>query len=338
MNAPNPLMSPTGDINYNSPSSLQRIMALYTNQIPYGKTSKTKPSVMRESVDASEGLLQIDSNADMEAIERLQKQGFGCTTNAEQRSEQVHGARFLSDLKPVPTLLRTKRSRRCRTCRHILVKPDQKVTSTRYRIKLVALDHVPSMTLKPLAAPSAPNYDFTALPPSRPLQLLLTLKNPMFDAVKVTLATPAQTSGRFASRVTILCPQFEIGKNTDVWDEALGDSKRSSRLMGKAARPEESTEGKVAEAGKIWEKGRNWTTVVLEVVCARIEVSDEELEEDEDVLEIPLFVRLEYEADTSGEAGGSGAGEKEKKEKRELAYWTVLGVGKIARTPIAATA
>lgn len=58
------------------------------------------------------------------------------------------------------------------------------------------------------------------------------------------------------------------------------------------------------------------------------------LREDEDVLEIPVFVRVEWEADIAGDEGGglSTAGkDKEAKEKRELAYWCVLGVGRIAQ-------
>jgi dynactin-4 len=189
------------------------------------------------------------------------------------------------------------------------------------------------MTLKVLQNPSLP-LDLAALPSTKPLQFLLTVKNPMFDPVRVTLATPARTPGRFGSRVTILCPQFEIGANTDVWDEALNssDSRRASKLV--RPRTDGDSDGKIAEAGKVWEKGRNWTVVVVEVICARLEVLAEGLEEDEDVLEIPVFVRIEYETDAAGDDGGAVSTEKEKREKHELAYWCVLGVGKITLSPI----
>ncbi|KAG7152652.1 hypothetical protein HYQ46_011331 [Verticillium longisporum] len=59
------------------------------------------------------------------------------------------------------------------------------------------------------------------LAPLKPAQYLLMFKNPIFEAVKVTLATPAKTPGRFSSTVTVLCPQFEIDANTDMWDDAL---------------------------------------------------------------------------------------------------------------------
>jgi dynactin-4 len=58
---------------------------------------------------------------------------------------------------------------------------------------------------------------------------------------------------------------------------------------------------------------------------------EEELEEDEDVVEIPVFVRVNYET----EAGGAGAAEERRegaaKESREVEFWCVLGVGRIAR-------
>ena len=92
------------------------------------------------------------------------------------------------------------------------------------------------------------------------------------------------------------------------------------------------------EAGKIWEKGRNWTTVIVEVIPGTLPGStgyvssagdgDVDLGEDEDVGEIPVFVRLEYDTDAA-------AGEErvtkvsEGKERREVAFWCVLGVGRI---------
>ena len=59
---------------------------------------------------------------------------------------------------------------------------------------------------------------------------------------------------------------------------------------------------------------------------------DGELEEDDDVVEIPIFVRLEFEADVNAEERGLGdsRGSKGEKERREEAFWTVVGVGRIA--------
>lgn len=151
--------------------------------------------------------------------------------------------------------------------------------------------------------------------------------------MSVTLATPNRTPGRWGHKVTILCPQFDIGANADAWDEALDANKlsqpkevRSSKRFGDARPEYVGQEGKVAEAGKVWEKGRNWTSVVVEVGVVDVHADGEEWgEEDEDALEIPVFVRVGWEAEVE-EKGKEGG-----KEKRELACWVVLGVGRIGK-------
>ena len=341
----NPLMTPGGSYNYDSPSSLARIMSLYTGQGSYGKKNTSKSAPMRGSADASEGLRVMDSSANMNAVQKLRERGFAGTTSIEQRCAQRHPSHFVDDLLPVPTRLVTKRSKRCRTCRHILVKPEAKVTSIRYRIRLIAVNYIPTMCLNILqasfsatASPAAnppSTVESNALPPFKATQFLLTLKNPLFDPVNVTLATPTHTPGSFNHKVTILCPQFDIGANTDAWDEALtaseNDTKRSSKFLGSSNIDNAKTENegtKVAEAGKVWEKGRNWATVVVEVTCAAVD-AEKHGQEDDDLLEIPVFVRVDYEADTEKDVG-SGE-EKVGREKRELAYWTVIGAGRVAR-------
>ena len=191
-------------------------------------------------------------------------------------------------------------------------------------------------------SPDHSQINYKSLQPLTTHQFVLTLANPLFDPVNVTLATPPKTPGRFASTVTILCPQFEISANADAWDEALSTSGGG---VTKKRRP-----GEQPQAGVVWEVGRNWVSVILEVVPASLESlaslglvpsadgaagddADEELEEDEDVVQIPVFVRLEYETDVAAEESGLAAGsaEKGKKERREHAYWVVLGVGRIGR-------
>ncbi len=57
-----------------------------------------------------------------------------------------------------------------------------------------------------------------------------------------------------------------------------------------------------------------------------------EVRDGEEVVEIPVFVRVEWEGEAGGEESGLGGGGKDKevREKRELAYWCVLGLGKVA--------
>ncbi|KAJ6004926.1 hypothetical protein N7540_012725 [Penicillium herquei] len=346
------------DFGFSSPGALNRLMSLYASSSRlsglYGgnKKSKSKPPVMREALTASEGLRIASENEESAIIERLASAdgGWDSVASIEQRSQQSPDVRFVDDLLPLPALLRTKRSKRCKSCKHILVKPETKPQSTRFRIRLIALSYIPLPTLRPLAlpasmtAPPPPPQDLNALPPLRPVHVLLTLKNHMFDPVRITLATPSVTPGRVASRVTVLCPQFDIGANSDVWDEALQGASApvtgDSRMTGLRAHE------KVPEAGKVWDKGRNWTTVVLEVIPGTLPGSEAETStvggnegdesvvngsnQDEDVLEIPVFVHMEWDAEAQLEQQNLGKASKpDDLVARELAYWMVLGVGRI---------
>ncbi|KAJ5499747.1 Dynactin p62 [Penicillium expansum] len=356
-NSPNDRLS--SEFGFSSPGALNRLMSLYTSSSRLsglyggGKKPKSKPPVMREALSASEGL-QVAPENETDMITRLQSPecGWDGMASIDQRATQSPDARFVDDLLPLPVLLRTKRAKRCKSCKHILVKPESKPQSTRFRIRLIALSYIPLPTLRPLAPSSssvlpamALTTDLNSLPPLRPIHILLTLKNHMFDPVRITLATPPVTPGHVATKVTVLSPQFEIGANSDVWDEALqgasapltSDS-RSAVLRG------------VPEAGKVWDKGRNWTTVVLEVVPGTLpgssaeggdgnpntETNDEDVlavaasRQDEDVLEIPVFVHMDWDADAQLDQQNVGKGSKpDDKVTRELAYWMVLGVGRI---------
>jgi dynactin-4 len=334
-----------GDYGYGSPGALSRIMGLYTGGSFADKKSKAKKGSMREAQNAFEGLQIVTPNSDDSLIARLQNEGWEATSSLIQRNEQSTHTPFISDLRPIAYLLRTKRSKRCKTCRHILSKPEAKIQTTRFRIRLVALNYIPSISIKPLQ-PLLPTQNPTPLVPMKPTQFLLTFKNPLFESVKVNIATPAQTPGRFASKITILCPQFEVGANTDAWEEALRDGSKGMEREKRRTKAEASEGQHQAEAGKVWERGRNWVSVVVEVIPASLnpgpdflkteeqkrleKVGDgsDRVREDEDVVEIPVFVRVEWEADTGGDDGGLGK-EKDGREKRELAYWCVLGVGKI---------
>lgn len=340
------------DINYSSPSSISRLLHLYG---PGKKSKRTKPKAMREALTQEEGLQVFDPASEDEVLKRLQEEGWDATTSTSQRSfQERHSPRFTTDLRPVANLLRTKRSKRCRTCRTLLARPEPKVTSNRYKLRVLALNNIPKVSIRslttsapitatthPLVSTSSPiaSNDFTRLQPGNTYQYLLTLMNPLFDPIRVTLATPAVTQGRIQTRVTILCPSFEVGANTDIWDEALNSSatqRRKSLMPGASA--DQGDGAKQVEAGKIWDKGRNWTSVVVEVVPGTLPIIDKEgkkvqddLEPDEEACEIPIFVRLEYDAEAAGDGGERSTALKtgEGKEKREVAFWSVLGVGRI---------
>lgn len=374
------------ELGFSSPTSLSRIMSLYSgggsgglDKRGSGRGNQTaKHGGMREAHGAMEGV-QIARLDESDAISRLRRSEWSELASEAQNAAAFSGGagacpeRFVADLRPAATLLRAKRSKRCPVCRHIIAKPEAKVTNTRFRIKLVAGSYIPHIVIRSMASLSLPPVPASAQPyrppetllkPLQPAQFLLTFHNPIFEPVKVTLATPAVTPGRFQSKVTVLCPEFEIDANTDVWDEALRDGGGNSGETGAASGAvtavkdgrsaqygdDGAPQYHQAEAGRIWERGRNWVTIVVEVVPASIRpehlstlgrsnkvMDTSPLREDEDVLEIPMFVRLVWEVDTGQDDVRhdtimTGKGDKGGKDQRELTYWCAIGVGRIQQS------
>ena len=328
------------DLAYSSPSSLARIMNLYSNiGNPSVKKSRQKPHIMREALHKKEGLQTSSSSVSQPQSDYIDTPSLSQLAYQQPSYLGDPSASNISLLRPMPTLLRTKRSKRCAECKHILVKPEFKPTSTRYRIKLITLNYLPFITFKPvpvsggLQPPGPDGTPDVILDPGKPSQWIMTLRNPLFDNVRVSLGSPSTTPGRHAHKVTILCPQFEIGKNGDVWDDALNNPLNKAMVHSNTAGNAEQI------AGKLYDQGRNWVSLVIEIVPALIiREAGRAMEEDEDVIEIPIRVRLEWTVSEEGVDGG----DKKKSEKvleeagegddgrRELAYWMVLGVGRVA--------
>ncbi|KAI9672738.1 MAG: hypothetical protein M1831_000173 [Alyxoria varia] len=357
---------------------------------------------------------------------------------------------FPTNLRPIPYPLRSKRAKRCRSCRHNLLRPEEKRHSTRFKIRLLACNYIPRLSVKPFTPPTQQQQqpsqpqtaqqqqqDLKTLPPLKTSQYLLTLTNPLFDPVHITLATPPicpSGTRKTAAKVTILCPEFDVGASTDVWDEALDSSNNNNPSSvstgGTSGQSDNAGFNRGLEAGKPHSRGRNWTTIAVEIVPGvsppapppsvapapapssstfpaatatatetaaanarpssilaptaadflsassaaaergeldiEAETEDErnagssvsrfnnEEEEQEGLpgkeanpsrLEIPIFVRMGYETDESagdpyvGSTGAGGVGSvrgrgggrgEEKKVRRELAFWVVLGVGEVA--------
>ncbi|PHH80744.1 hypothetical protein CDD82_1535 [Ophiocordyceps australis] len=336
-------------IGFSSAAAVTRILSLYTGHASLATRAQKRgpPDVLREATSTLDGLRleQLDESA---SIDKLTSEGWPATASRVQRIEQLDPVRFINHLRPVATMLRTKRSKRCPICRHIISKPENKVASTRFKIRLVAKSYIPSITIRPLNPsslptsvgnrPASPHQD--SLTPLKPYHFILTFQNPLFESIKISLATPSATPGRFSSRVTILCPHFDVDANTDMWDDALRDDTKDN------LRKAEEGSGQ-PEAGKIWDRGRNWVSIVLEVIPASLHPEKQAnaaacqdgqsrhdegpLKHDEDILEIPLFVHIEWEADPAHDASTGPGRDKDSREKRELAYWCVLGVGRISK-------
>jgi len=291
--------------------------------------------LMREAIDESEGLYTISSNDERETtdddlIMRMAKVGWsGITSSTQRLHQQNHQPHLTRDVLPIPTVLRSHRAKRCRACKHNLVRPSNirlsssssSSSSNRYRIRTVASSYIPRLRVVPLvASPNAPapstpltsssssssrSVPISAtrpvsqpplLSPGKPTHYLLTFLNPLYNPVRVTLATPRLTLGATASRITILCPSFELSANRDIWTDAALSGPNpvtSSRKQGGTAGRDQDPAAQAPEAGKVWSTKKNATTVVLEVVPGV--VAEAEAAGSGNVLEVSLFVRLEYD-------------------------------------------
>ena len=294
--------------------------------------------LMREAVNESEGLYTISTKdehetTDDDLIGQMAKAGWSGITNSTQRlHQQNHQPHLTRDVLPIPTVLRSHRAKRCRTCKHNLVRPSNirlassssSSSSNRYRIRTVASSYIPRLRVVPLVNPppptpstpltfststSSPNVPISAttpispqpplLSPGKPTHYLLTFSNPLYNPVRVTLATPRLTLGATASRVTILCPSFELPANRDIWTNSatsISSTVSLSRKQGLVpAGRDHDPAAQAPEAGKVWSTKKNATTVVLEIVPGVVDEAEAEAAGSGNVLQISLFVRLEYD-------------------------------------------
>ena len=113
----------------------QSSRSLFSRMRPSSRDSDDKP-LEYEQVRTLED--------DKELVSRLQSlTTLEDTTTLTQRGKQPGKPRWEKELWPISMQLRAKKSKRCRACRHILVKPENKPTSTRFRIKMLALYTLP---------------------------------------------------------------------------------------------------------------------------------------------------------------------------------------------------
>lgn len=113
------------------------------------------------------------------------------------------------ELKPLRIPLHSKRSKRCPSCTHILIKPEQKAQSVRYKIKLVAANYLPAITValphaqkakgelakKQLGKSTAvavddANSSASNMHAGKTYPFHLALSNPLYDPIQVRLSAP----------------------------------------------------------------------------------------------------------------------------------------------------
>ncbi|KAI9573654.1 dynactin p62 family-domain-containing protein [Boletus coccyginus] len=133
-----------------------------------------------------------------------------------------------SDLRPHRIPLHSKVSKRCPACRHILIKPEQKAQSVRYKIKLVAANYLPAITVgfpqtgaAKRVAGKVPSSGVDAKSgvmhagTSNSFQLALT--NPLYDPIQVRLSPQRVADGR-SYQVSLPTTPFSVAAFAEAWE------------------------------------------------------------------------------------------------------------------------
>ncbi|KAJ7746579.1 dynactin subunit 4, partial [Mycena metata] len=205
----------------------------------------------RVDIVAASGLGTGGGDSDVEYMRHLEN--VTEVANLEQRWINSWATSLqTADLKPLRIPLHSKRSKRCPACAHILIKPEQKAQSVRYKIKLVASNYLPAITAALPHHLEAANADTakrtlgksTAAPPdddrgaaggihagkTYPFHLALT--NPLYDPIQVRLtvqrvhAPAAASSGRASPEkarrppfaVSLPSSSFTIAAFAEAWE------------------------------------------------------------------------------------------------------------------------
>ncbi|KAK0221596.1 dynactin subunit 4 [Armillaria fumosa] len=205
-----------------------------------------------------------------------------------------------SDLRPLRIPLHSKRSKRCPACTHILIKPEQKAQSVRYKIKLVASNYLPAITVAPPHQQQAPpdiarrtmnrstvsaavddDGAASGMHAGKTYPFHLALANPLYDPIQVRLSVQrvhvAAGDGEKARRppfsISLPTSVFPIAAFAEAWeydeeDEDMDMFGLDDDEIGLRPAREKEGRGKTKTVG-VLEKRANVTVVGGEVVLGK---------------------------------------------------------------------
>lgn len=185
----------------------------------------------------------------------LQTSDKSFTSLAQRWASPADQSMFQKDIGPLRMPLRTKQTKRCPTCRHIIIRPDTKPTSHRFKIRLLALNHLPevqvrlphvsagaiakderrsrSSILPSISRRRPAAIDVEALQPGRTYTFEASFFNPLDDAMMVRLhiarasvrdveglpsSSPAEEGEQPAWTATPTASAFPINPFNAVWE------------------------------------------------------------------------------------------------------------------------
>ncbi|KAG5638679.1 hypothetical protein H0H81_011059 [Sphagnurus paluster] len=161
----------------------------------------------RLDITTASGMGTGGGDADVEYMRHLETVGEVAALDQRWTSSWAVSLQS-SDLKPLRIPLHSKRSKRCPACTHILIKPEQKAQSVRYKIKLVAANYLPAITValphalqaqaeasrrnigksSAMQPPEDDRSSLSAMHAGKTYPFHLALTNPLYDPIQVRLS------------------------------------------------------------------------------------------------------------------------------------------------------
>ncbi|KZT09224.1 dynactin p62 [Laetiporus sulphureus 93-53] len=263
-----------------------------------------------------------------------------------------------SELKPMRIPLQSKKSKRCPSCRHILIKPEQKAQSVRYKIKLVAGNYLPAITatlphaqaaIEMMKRSSALNKSASAaigdvqgstagaLLAGKTYPFHLAFTNPLYDPIQVRLkkaqlisaanAEGATETGdkprRPAFQVNLPSTAFPIGAFAEAWEYEDDEEEDMFGLEEEDVDGRAQRDGRGSRTVGILEKRANVTVVGGEVILTK---------EARGNVKFNMLVSFTYRSDDPEPAEETQVGTPSRPKQPELknfAFYTVVDLGPI---------
>ncbi|THH26527.1 hypothetical protein EUX98_g7657 [Antrodiella citrinella] len=266
-----------------------------------------------------------------------------------------------NDLKPLRIPLHSKKSKRCPSCRHILIKPEQKAQSVRYKIKLVAANYLPAISVSlphaqaalEMIKRSAGRAGSTAASEEHTIAAAggmiagktypfhLSFTNPLYDPIQVRLHVqravptavediPEGKAPRAPFAVTLPSSAFPIAAYAEAWEyeddeDMFGDEDDFEGARGTRDR---EGRGKTRAVG-VLERRANVTVVGGEIVLGK---------EARGTMKFNMLVTYTYRSDdpepdgeTEGLTPSKTHGHAKVPELKTFSFYTVVELGNVVR-------
>ncbi|KAF7987039.1 hypothetical protein HWV62_161 [Athelia sp. TMB] len=323
----------------------------YTSNAPRGRANKDK-SVNKDEMPEYKSRVEVGASgmagdADfMKHIEDVSE-----VASLEQRwANSWKSSLQSSELKPLRIPLHSKTSKRCPTCTHILIKPEQKAQSVRYKIKLVAANYLPAITValphmqSPDTAKRTANKEddrptSATMMAGKTYPFHLALTNPLYDPIQVRLSvqrmhvaaasasdgTVPEKARRPPFAISLPTTSFPIAAFAEAWeyedDEDMLGLDDDELGIGRRDGKDKDGRGKVKAVG-VLEKKANLTVVGGEVVIGK---------EARGNVKFNMLVSYTYRADDPAPSDDNDVPRSPTKgaEVKTFSFYTVIDLGAI---------